>query len=160
MIEMPMELQASGLTIPQDHLDICRAQGVPTAGNAVGNTVNLLDLTGANEAPGPLPEGFTPRGIAALVMSIVCAFVGLGVITWSVHSFSSAPLDAAGSIPDGWKAFCFISSWRGRVIKSHGRVLPSCGLALAVAVAFDTAPLWLPARCGRTDETPLRSLSQ
>ena len=85
MIEMPAELQASGLTIPQDHLDICRAQGIPTAGNSAGNTQDLFDLTGANEAPGPLPEGFTSRGIAALVMSIVCAFVGLGVITWSVH---------------------------------------------------------------------------
>ena len=82
MIEAPKELQASGLKIPQDDVDVCKAQGMPTAGNAAGNTVDLMDLTGANVSPDPLPEGFTPRGTAALVMSIICAFVGMGVIVW------------------------------------------------------------------------------
>ena len=86
MIEAPLEVQKQGLQIGQDFLDLCKASGIPTEGNAAGNTMNLMDLTGANVQPGPLPEGFTPRGIAALVMSIICAFVGMGVITWYVVS--------------------------------------------------------------------------
>ncbi|KAI0134094.1 Cupredoxin [Xylariales sp. AK1849] len=35
LIEAPEKLQ--GLPIPQDHLDACNAQGIPTSGNAAGN---------------------------------------------------------------------------------------------------------------------------
>lgn len=37
-----------GFGIPADHKAVCDAQGIPTAGNAAGNTRNPLDLTGAN----------------------------------------------------------------------------------------------------------------
>ena len=69
-------------TIPQAHLDNCIAHGIPTKGNAAGNTVDLLDLTGANVSPGRLPEGFTSRGIVALVFSVISAFWGMAVVAW------------------------------------------------------------------------------
>ena len=81
MVEAPLEIQKS-LTIPQNHLDACKAANVPTAGNAAGNTVNVLDLTGANVPPKPLPAGFTARGIVALVFSCISALAGLAVIAW------------------------------------------------------------------------------
>lgn len=81
MIEAPLELQQR-LTIPQNHWDVCAAAGTPTKGNAAGNTENLLDLTGANKSPEPLPAGFTARGIVALVFSCISAFLGMAVISW------------------------------------------------------------------------------
>jgi iron transport multicopper oxidase len=56
MVEAPLELQRT-LSIPQDHYDSCVVDGTPVKGNAAGNTINLLDLTGQNAPPGPLPEG-------------------------------------------------------------------------------------------------------
>ncbi len=82
MVEAPLALQAQNLTVPDDHLAACRAQGLPYAGNAAGNTQDLHDLRGENVAPAPLPAGFTGRGIAALVMSCVSALVGVAVISW------------------------------------------------------------------------------
>lgn len=81
MVEAPLSLQQS-LTIPPDHLSACAAATVPVpvAGNAAANTVNHLDLTGANVAPKPLPAGFTPRGIVAMTFSAVAALLGLAVI--------------------------------------------------------------------------------
>lgn len=55
-VEAPLELQKS-LTLPQNHLDVCNAGNVPTAGNAAANTVDLLDLSGQNSPPAPLPAG-------------------------------------------------------------------------------------------------------
>lgn len=81
MVEAPMELQKS-LAIPENHLAACRDSNTPAAGNAAGNTVNVLDLTGENSSPPPLPAGFTARGIVALVFSCVSAFVGMGFIAW------------------------------------------------------------------------------
>lgn len=81
MVEAPLDLQKS-LTLPKDQLQICKDAGVPTQGNAAGNTEDYFDLTGANVSPPPLPAGFTARGIVALVFSIIAAFVGLGVIGW------------------------------------------------------------------------------
>jgi iron transport multicopper oxidase len=56
MVEAPLELQRT-LSIPQDHYDSCVVDGTPVKGNAAGNIINLLDLTGQNAPPGPLPEG-------------------------------------------------------------------------------------------------------
>ncbi|PVH88865.1 multicopper oxidase [Cadophora sp. DSE1049] len=46
-IEAPEQLQNS-LSIPRQHLKICENQGIPTKGNAAGNTKDFTDLTGAN----------------------------------------------------------------------------------------------------------------
>jgi iron transport multicopper oxidase len=56
MVEAPLEIQKS-LTLPKDHLDACAAGNVPVAGNAAGNKVDWLDLSGENAPPGPLPAG-------------------------------------------------------------------------------------------------------
>ena len=55
---------------------------MPTAGNAAANTENLLDLTGANVSPAPLPDGFQARGIVALTFSILAGLIGIGVVAW------------------------------------------------------------------------------
>ena len=83
MVEAPLALQQQlGGKIPADHLKVCEQGKVPTRGNAAGNTVNYLDLNGENKSPGPLPAGFTARGIVALVFSCVAAFLGVAVIGW------------------------------------------------------------------------------
>ena len=80
-IEAPLDVQRD-LKVPEDHLKACAAAGTPTAGNAAGNTLDYSDLKGANVSPAPLPDGFTPRGIVALVFSILSALIGLAVISW------------------------------------------------------------------------------
>lgn len=56
-VEAPLDLQKT-LKIPEDHYAACAANGVPTAGNAAGNTADLLDLRGQNAPPDPLPSGY------------------------------------------------------------------------------------------------------
>lgn len=72
------------LTVPADHYAACAAASppVPTAGNAAANTIALLDLTGQPSPPAPLPAGFTPRGIVALLFSCIAGFLGLAAVTW------------------------------------------------------------------------------
>ncbi|KAL8805973.1 MAG: hypothetical protein Q9182_001630 [Xanthomendoza sp. 2 TL-2023] len=96
LIERPLDLQtllslnqapytspnASALPIPQTHIDVCKAQDISIAGNAAGNTKDLLDLAGQNTPAGPLPAGFEAKGVVALVFSVVVAFAGMGVIGW------------------------------------------------------------------------------
>ncbi|MCJ1408319.1 hypothetical protein MMC19_002394 [Ptychographa xylographoides] len=79
LIEAPMELQQS-LTIPADHFKVCMDQGLPYTGNAAANTADPFDLTGENVAPAPLPAGFTPRGIVALVFSCLSGVLGIAAI--------------------------------------------------------------------------------
>jgi len=95
MVEAPLQLQGN-TTIPADHLAVCAAQGIATAGNAAGNTKDLLDLRGANVSPEPLPEGFTPRGIVALTASILAAFLGSAVIVW--YGMADIPTVATGGV--------------------------------------------------------------
>jgi len=56
MVEAPLEMQQL-ITVPEDQYELCRAQGIPVAGNAAGNTKNFDDLTGNNVSPAPLPAG-------------------------------------------------------------------------------------------------------
>ena len=86
MIEAPTVLQNS-LSIPQNHFDACKAQNIPIVGNAAGNDKDFLDLTGAPKPPDRLPDGFTARGIVALVFSILAALLGMAVISWSVDIY-------------------------------------------------------------------------
>jgi iron transport multicopper oxidase len=57
MVEAPLEMQKS-ITVPAEHFQVCEAAGMPTAGNAAANTVDLLDLGGQNAPPSPLPDGY------------------------------------------------------------------------------------------------------
>ncbi|KAI4153763.1 MAG: hypothetical protein L6R39_001500 [Caloplaca ligustica] len=96
MVEAPLALQqtlsmaqspyaspnTSALAIHTSHIQACTSQDIPIAGNAAGNTVDLLDLKGENLPPKPLPAGFETKGIVALVFSIVAAFLGMAVIGW------------------------------------------------------------------------------
>jgi iron transport multicopper oxidase len=50
-IEAPTELQKLNLVIPDNHRQACQLQGIKMQGNAAGNTVNWLDLTGAPTEP-------------------------------------------------------------------------------------------------------------
>lgn len=50
IIEAPLELQQQQKYIPEAMANICKAQGIPTVGNAAGNSKNFLDLTGENVA--------------------------------------------------------------------------------------------------------------
>lgn len=56
MIEAPDVLQQT-LQIPQDHMQACKDSKTPAAGNAAGNTVDFLNLDGANVSVPPLPQG-------------------------------------------------------------------------------------------------------
>ncbi|KAI9845920.1 MAG: hypothetical protein M1837_004456 [Sclerophora amabilis] len=97
MIEAPLDVQKT-ISIPEDHYKVCKDLGVPTAGNAAGNTEDLLNLSGGNFSPAPLPEGFTARGIVALVFSILAAFIGMGVIAWyGASDFPKKGLAPAGT---------------------------------------------------------------
>lgn len=97
-VEDPLTLQET-IKVPDDHWEACKAGGVATEGNAAGNTVDYLDLTGQNVPPKGLPAGyvlpslselsrqltcssFTPRGIVALVFSCICGILGVVVVAW------------------------------------------------------------------------------
>lgn len=53
IVEAPLVLQKQQ-SIPPAWTHQCASQGYPTAGNAVGNTQNYTDLTGAITKPAPL----------------------------------------------------------------------------------------------------------
>lgn len=76
LIEAPTQMQER-MSIPQQHLDVCQAAGVLTTGNAAGNSENFLDLAGQNSQQSFLPNGFTARGIVALVFSVISALLGV-----------------------------------------------------------------------------------
>ncbi|KAJ5159865.1 Iron transport multicopper oxidase fetC [Penicillium canariense] len=80
LIEAPLQIQER-LTIPQNHYDVCEASGVQSKGNAAGNTVDYLDLSGQNKQVAWLPAGFTAKGIVAMVFSCVSAFLGMAFIS-------------------------------------------------------------------------------
>lgn len=82
LVEAPLALQAQNITIPQDHLDACNSKGIPTAGNAVGNTINYLDLSGEILPSGRLPAGFTTSGVIAMVFTCIAGAVGVAIVAW------------------------------------------------------------------------------
>lgn len=100
MVEAPLDLQRD-LTVPQNHYDACAAASpaMPTAGNAAGNTANLLDLSGEPSPPARLPDGFTARGIVALVFSCISGVLGVAVVAW--YGLSGDPAAAKPTGPSG-----------------------------------------------------------
>ena len=98
MIEAPALLQSPNyLSISPDHFEVCKVQDIPTVGNAAGNSQDFLDLTGAPRSPDPLPDGFTAKGIVALVFSILAACLGMAVISWWVPCLVSSRLLLSGA---------------------------------------------------------------
>ncbi|KAM0278284.1 hypothetical protein ACHAO9_012221 [Fusarium lateritium] len=98
-VEDPLTLQET-IEIPKNHLDACAAANMPTKGNAAANTENFLDLAGENKPSKPLPSGFTPRGIVALVFSCICGILGVSVVAW--YGFSSTvDSTSAGALSAG-----------------------------------------------------------
>jgi iron transport multicopper oxidase len=97
MIEAPTQIQER-LNIPQNHYDVCKAAGVPTAGNAAANTEDFLDLSGQNRQQNWLPEGFTARGIVALVFSCVSAFLGIAFLV--VYGLSDLKFHDKGTVAE------------------------------------------------------------
>jgi len=103
LIEAPESI-ASHNTIPQQHYDICKAGGFAYEGNAAANTQDYLDLTDQNAQAPFLPDGFTARGIVALVFSCIGAFCGMGAI--AVYGFSDIKYNkdsiyAGSAVPRG-----------------------------------------------------------
>jgi iron transport multicopper oxidase len=93
-VEAPLEIQKR-LRIPDDHMAACRASGVPSEGNAAGNVEDYLDLSGQNRQPGWIPDGFTPRGIVAMVFTVLSALLGMGAIV--LYGLSDLKFSSSGA---------------------------------------------------------------
>lgn len=91
-IEAPEELQKKE-QLTENWKNVCKNSNVSTAGNAAGNAVNFLDLTGANVQEKPLPDGFTARGIVALVFSCLAGFLGICSIAYYGMTESNIDID-------------------------------------------------------------------
>ncbi|RFU23617.1 hypothetical protein B7463_g12721, partial [Scytalidium lignicola] len=102
LIEAPVQMQER-LSIPQDHLDVCQAAGIATTGNAAGNVEDFLDLSGQNVQQKFLPNGFTARGIVALVFSCLSALLGMAfIVVYGLSDLKFHPESQEGS--DGEKS--------------------------------------------------------
>lgn len=83
LIEAPEEVQKTeSQQLTENHKQVCKNVGVNYTGNAAGNSVNFMDLTGANVQEKPLPDGFTARGIVALVFSTIAGILGMIAISF------------------------------------------------------------------------------
>lgn len=82
-IEAPEEMQATETQQMTDNFkQVCKNVGMDYSGNAAANTVDFLDLLGANVQEKALPAGFTARGIVALVFSCIAGFLGIAAIAF------------------------------------------------------------------------------
>lgn len=79
LIEDPLAIQERQ-SLTDNYLDMCEKSGVKTSGNGAGNSEDFLDMTGENVQVKPLPDGFTARGIVALVFSFVSGILGCAAI--------------------------------------------------------------------------------
>ncbi|KAI0092737.1 Fet3 protein [Irpex rosettiformis] len=80
-IEAPLEAQARG-SIPQVGFDQCAALGLPSKGNAVGRTEDILNLAGLPEGPFEQVLGWRPKGIGAMFGCVFTAVLGMLTVTW------------------------------------------------------------------------------
>lgn len=70
-VEAPLERRKGLTALPEDHRAACAAAGVAMEGNAAGNAVDWLDLSGQNSPPAPLPAGyvlFSPGPFFTLIL--------------------------------------------------------------------------------------------
>ncbi|CEJ82391.1 hypothetical protein VHEMI02457 [[Torrubiella] hemipterigena] len=75
-IEAPTQIQER-VKIPQQQYDACEAAAIPYIGNAAANSKDFFDLSGQNTQAGWIPDGFTSRGIVAMVFSCLAAALGV-----------------------------------------------------------------------------------
>lgn len=82
LIEAPEEMQKTESQQLNDNFkDICTKAGVNYTGNAAGNKVDFMDLSGVNVQHKALPSGFTAKGYVAMVFSCIAGFLGIAAIT-------------------------------------------------------------------------------
>ncbi|KAF9888558.1 ferroxidase fet3 [Aspergillus nanangensis] len=96
-IEAPTQIQQS-LSLTDSDISICKAADTAYEGNAAANLDDLLDLTGQNKQRPWLPEGFTTRGIVAMVFSCLSALLGMGFIT--LYGLSDIPSQNQQTVED------------------------------------------------------------
>lgn len=73
-IEAPAEAQQT-ITVPQYMKDQCASLDISATGNAAGK-MSATDLSGAPHGPYPQKDGFTGRGIGAMIGTILAAILG------------------------------------------------------------------------------------
>ncbi|KAG5457489.1 MAG: Cupredoxin [Olpidium bornovanus] len=78
-IEAPLEAQKQ-MTLPQQALDHCTAQGIFPGMNAA--KAQGLDMSNDHDGPQPLPGVFDGRGIIAFAFSAITAAMGISVTSW------------------------------------------------------------------------------
>lgn len=88
LVEDPAGIRANETVFNEEWLDTCAACG-GWEGNAANNTVNFLDLSGENVQVKNLPDGFTAKGIVALVFSCIAGL--LGCIAIGVYGMADIP---------------------------------------------------------------------
>lgn len=93
-IEAPTQIRQN-TKVPDLSYQSCRTNSVAFEGNAAANTQDFYNLAGQNLQQPDLPAGFTARGIVALVFSVICAFVGMGFLTW--YGLSDTPSGEAAT---------------------------------------------------------------
>eukprot|EP01117_Protostelium_nocturnum_P004626 TRINITY_DN1679_c0_g1_i2.p1 TRINITY_DN1679_c0_g1~~TRINITY_DN1679_c0_g1_i2.p1 ORF type:complete len:601 (-),score=176.54 TRINITY_DN1679_c0_g1_i2:31-1833(-) len=80
IIENPIAQQA--FEIPSQLLEQCKAQGIPTKGNAAGNYNDPYDLTGESGPVAQIIVGWTPKAITALFLSCLSGTIGVLTVMW------------------------------------------------------------------------------
>lgn len=88
LVEDPEGIRAGEMDFTDTYKSTCSACGGLT-GNAANNSVNFYNLEGENVQVGPLPDGFTARGIVALVFSCIAGL--LGCIAIGVYGMADIP---------------------------------------------------------------------
>lgn len=83
-VEDPLSIQQEqSQHLTENEIDVCSAANILYQGNAAGNTVDVLDLTGQNVQEKNIPNGFTKKGIIA--MTFLCLDGVLGLMTLSMY---------------------------------------------------------------------------
>ena len=81
LVEDPLSLQSnSSQQLTANMLEMCTNSNISSKGNAAGNYENFLDLTGENVQQKNIPDGFTKKGIIAMVFSCIAGILGLVTI--------------------------------------------------------------------------------
>lgn len=124
-IEAP-EILATRVSVPDDHYAVCAAASIPTVGNAAANSKDYTDLSGQNKQPGTIPNGFTPRGEAAMAFSCLSAI--LGVISLVVYGMADlkhrpvadVPLAVVAETPDKTSGSATVGNGSEEVVTKSG----------------------------------------